>query len=179
MLSIHQAQICDIPALYNHLKRHDLESGTSGDLIFAPFEEPWSRLEDDLLKEKKEKWQKHITEVGWERCWVASDELGIYGEIKLVQQPPLRTSLHRATVMMGIERPYRALGLGSQLMKAALEWAKEQPSLEWLELGVFAHNEPAIRLYEKFCFQEVGRTVDLFRVHGNKIDDIHMTLQLP
>lgn len=178
MLDIRLATISDIPPLREHLIRHSGESGKNGDIIFAPYEESYPESEESLLASKKTKWAKPVTELGWERCWIIADENGIYGELKLTQQLPLKTALHRATLMMGIERSHRNQGLGTQLFATALAWIKEQPSLEWIDLYVFAHNEAAIALYSKIGFKEVGRVTDLFRVREQKIDDIHMTLRL-
>jgi len=138
MIKIRLAQTSDISYLRDHLSRHGLESGNHGDFIFAPYEEPWSQSEETLRADKILKWARPVTEVGWERCWIIVDENGIYGEIKLVQQP----------------------------------------SIEWIDLYVFAHNQPAIELYSKAGFVKVGRVVDLFRIKGQKIEDIHMTLKL-
>ena len=178
MIEIRLAQNFDIPYLHQHLVRHGAESGNLGDLIFTPIEEPWNKTLENLRDEKKTKWEKSIAEVGWERCWVIVDEFGIYGELKLVQFHPLKSSLHRATLMMGIERSHRSCGYGTKLITEALSWAKEQSLLEWIDLYVFAHNLPAIALYTKAGFIENSTVTDLFRVKGQKIDDVHMILKL-
>jgi RimJ/RimL family protein N-acetyltransferase len=176
--TIRLATLTDIPAYCDHLRRHYSESGRDGDLVFMPTSEPWNRSIEEVRAEKKSKWGKSVSEAGWERCWLLVESAGVFGELKLVHAPAVSSALHRATLMIGIERDFRGKGLGSQLMRAALDWARAQPSLEWLQLFVFAHNEPARALYAKFGFQEVGRTPDMFRVHGQKIDDIEMVLRL-
>ncbi|MES2856860.1 MAG: GNAT family N-acetyltransferase, partial [Bdellovibrionota bacterium] len=79
---------------------------------------------------------------------------------------------------MGIERSHRGGGWGTKLMEVAIGWAKEQPSLDWVQLYVFDHNEPAKALYRKFGFEAVGTVEDLFRVHGQRIADTHMVLNI-
>ena len=178
MIRVRPAQLTDVPPIWEHLRRHGNESGRNGDLIFAPYEEPWSRPLDELQKEKETKWSRPVTEIGWERCWVLGDKENIYGELKLAHAIGLKTSLHRALLMMGIERPHRGNGMGKLLMEEAIGWARKQPTLDWIQLNVFAHNEPAKRLYQNFGFEKVGVNRDLFRVCGQKIDDIEMVLPL-
>ena len=63
-------------------------------------------------------------------------------------------------------------------MADAIQWAKQQQTLSWLQLAVFAHNEPAKALYRKFGFIEVGTTPDMFRVFGKEVTDTAMILRL-
>ena len=178
MLEIRPARLDDIHHYWAHDLRHSAESGRDGDIIFSPYEEPWLGPEEELLQEKRDKWFKPVTEIGWERCWVLADQNGIYGDLKLVHQPEMKSTLHRARLMVGIERTHRKQGWGSRFVAIALEWAREQPSLAWVELGVFTHNPAAIELYSSFGFREVGRVPDLFRVGSESIEDIQMVLPL-
>jgi RimJ/RimL family protein N-acetyltransferase len=50
--------------------------------------------------------------------------------------------------------------------------------LAWLDLGVFAHNHRARKLYAAVGFVEVGVTRDRFRVDDTRIDDVAMVLAL-
>jgi RimJ/RimL family protein N-acetyltransferase len=178
MLTVRLAREDDIFALYEHLRRHWNESGQDGDLIFNPDDGPWSYPYDQFESAMHEAWAKPPSECGWERSWILTDGTDVFGEIKLKHDLPMKFTLHRALLSMGLERPYRGAGHGTRLMTAALEWARAQESLVWLQLGVFAHNAPARALYRKFGFTEIGTTPDLFRTHGQSIDDIEMVLRL-
>jgi len=178
MIQLRLAQLSDLPLYREHLRRHGQESGRDGDVIFSPYEEPWDRPLETLQIEKESKWPLSVTEPGWERCWILTDGNQIYGDLKLVHTLGLKTSLHRAILMMGIERSQRGKGWGKRMIETALTWASQQPSLDWVQLNVFAHNVPARRLYRSFGFGEVGTNRDLFRVYGQKIDDIEMSLCL-
>lgn len=50
----------------------------------------------------------------------------------------------------------RAQGVGSQLLSALMQLAKENFRIELLHLTVYAEN-PAMRLYRRFGFREFGR----------------------
>lgn len=176
----------DLKAIYEHDLRHVLESGQEGDVIFLPFEAGKdTRTLDEFADPKFESFAKPVTEKGWERAWIITNETPgettgakkVYGVLWLLHSPKLTASLHRCLLMMGIERSHRKDGYGSKLITEAVAWAKAQ-GLTWMQLNVFDHNEPAKALYRKFGFKEVGTTPDLFRVHGQKINDTEMLLRL-
>jgi RimJ/RimL family protein N-acetyltransferase len=178
MAIVRPARLSDLELYWKHLRRHGSESGRAGDLIFSPNEAPWDQPYYDFREEKRQKWAKPVDEIGWERTWLITDEAGVYGDLSLVHLPPIQSTLHRATLMMGMERSHRGQGYGTQLITAALAFAQLQPTLAWLQLFVFAHNEPALGLYRKFGFQESGTVPDMFRVFGKEIADTVMVLRI-
>ena len=79
---------------------------------------------------------------------------------------------------MAVAREWRQRGVGSALLAAAIDWAREQ-GLHKLSLSVFAHNEAAIGLYRKVGFVEEGRRVKQYRrASGELWDAIDMGLLL-
>ena len=81
-------------------------------------------------------------------------------------------------VGMAIAREWRGRGVGSALLAAAIEWARER-GLHKLSLGVFPHNAGAIALYRKFGFVEEGRRVKHYRrASGELWDALEMGLLL-
>ena len=81
-------------------------------------------------------------------------------------------------ISIAVAREWRGRGLGSALLAAAIEWARER-GLHKLSLGVFAHNAGAIALYRKFGFVEEGRRVKHYRrASGELWDAIDMGLLL-
>lgn len=117
-------------------------------------------------------------EPGWFRLWVArrEDDDAVVGHIDL-SGGRLATEMHRAELGMGIERAHRGLGLGPCLLDTAIAWARAE-GLAWIELGVFAQNPRAARLYRRFGFAEIGRIPDRFRIDDVVIDDVRMALRL-
>lgn len=177
MPQIRLARASDVKPHWDHFKRIGDESGRDGDYVFSPqteFEVPF----EDFEKSYAKKLDGSVIEPGWQRVWVLSDGDGVYGDLHLVHRPPLKSCLHRATLMMGIERSHRGQGFGPKLIEAAIAWARSQPTLEWLQLFVFEDNLPARALYKKFGFEENGITPDMFRVHGVKVADVSMILKL-
>jgi RimJ/RimL family protein N-acetyltransferase len=81
---------------------------------------------------------------------------------------PERAASHRCLLGMGVHRDARRQGLGGQLLDTALDWARTQPGLDWVDLEVLSNNVPARRLYERCGFVFAGELPDLFRIerHG-------------
>jgi ribosomal protein S18 acetylase RimI-like enzyme len=79
---------------------------------------------------------------------------------------------------MAVAREWRGRGVGSALLAAAIEHARER-GLHKLSLGVFAHNAAAIALYRKFGFVEEGRRIKHYRrANGELWDSVEMGLLL-
>ncbi len=56
---------------------------------------------------------------------------------------------------MQVARSHRGRGIGSSLLEASIEWAR-QAGAHKIALEVWPHNEAAIALYEKFGFEREG-----------------------
>ena len=67
--------------------------------------------------------------------------------------------------------------MGSQLIQAALDWA-QSTSVRRVELSVFARNDGAIRLYERFGVEIEGRHKQAICKRGQYIDTMTMALLL-
>jgi ribosomal protein S18 acetylase RimI-like enzyme len=79
---------------------------------------------------------------------------------------------------MAVAQEWRGQGVGSALLAAAIDWAREN-GLHKLSLGVFAHNAAAISLYRKFGFVEEGRRLKHYRRSSGELwDSIEMGLLL-
>jgi ribosomal protein S18 acetylase RimI-like enzyme len=76
---------------------------------------------------------------------------------------------------MGVHKDYRGKGIGTALLGQALEEARSL-GLERVELGVYASNLAAIRLYEKYKFQREGRKKRARKLDGVYDDIIDMAL---
>lgn len=158
-----------------HHGAHDEESGTNGDLPNGPYSRTAKRDPADVRARALLRWDTPLDEPGWRRDWGLYLGESIVGSVHL-GGGELEASLHRADLGIGIERPHRAKGQGFRLMTEAIAWARTQPTLDWIDLGVFEGNRRAIGLYERLGFVVCGKKADLFRVDGLSITDIQMTL---
>lgn len=80
---------------------------------------------------------------------------------------------HRGYLGMGLLREYRGQGLGSKLLTAVLEHAKNF-GLEKVELQVYTTNTAAVALYEKFAFEKEGLIKKFRKLDGQYFDCLAM-----
>jgi len=158
------------------MQRHFAES-ESDELIYQPGIDFRQWVKGEFIARWKNSWQAPVTTVGWERAWIVETDARIIGHADL-KSPKLSSSLHRAVFAIGLEREARGQGFGRDLSALALEWARDERLIEWVDLYVFSHNRRARALYRALGFTEVATVRDRFRVNGERIDDIHMTLRL-
>ncbi|SDB13841.1 Protein N-acetyltransferase, RimJ/RimL family [Pseudobutyrivibrio sp. YE44] len=85
---------------------------------------------------------------------------------------------HRAELGISILRDYWRLGLGTALMKACIQCAKDAGYVQ-LELNVVAENERAIAMYKEMGFEEFGRNPMGFNSRTDGFQElVYMLLRL-
>lgn len=98
----------------------------------------------------------------------------VVGNVGLSPTADMIKLRHRASIGIAIIKDCWGLGLGTLLMEEALREAKKMKYYQ-VELGVYADNERALRLYEKLGFERWGVTKNAFRLKdGAMIDEILM-----
>lgn len=75
----------------------------------------------------------------------------------------MQKTKHRATVVIGILKPYWGLGIGTAMFSELITIAKEKGILQ-LELDYIEGNERACRLYQKMGFAHTGERPDAIRL---------------
>ncbi len=85
---------------------------------------------------------------------------------------------HTAVIGMGMLKEWRNTGLGTALLKLAIEWAKENPILELLWLQVYSDNELGLGLYRKMGFEKNGILKNFFKREEKYFDNLTMTLSV-
>ena len=86
--------------------------------------------------------------------FVAEADGRIVGRLSLARDTH-PASPHVADLGLMVAAGHRRHGIGTALLDQAVAWAREN-GIEKLELHVFPHNEPAIKLYERFGFEHEG-----------------------
>jgi len=175
MTQITAIGLADIDLYLEHLGRHRAAYGNPDEIIHDPHPRDYKWDPVEKRRAHIERWSKSLNDVAWGRAWAARDGDKIVGHLSL-QHRGIPTNLHRAWLGMSVETQYRRQGIGRALVEAAIRWATSETTLAWIDLGVLAHNQPARRLYGAIGFQETGKTLDAFRVDGQSIDDIQMSL---
>jgi putative acetyltransferase len=106
------------------------------------------------LEPKRDRIRQHL-EMG-NLYLVAEADGKIIAEFTCLVDHSYEITRHTAVLGMSVDRDYRNQGIGTRLMKAAIDWARHKRIVR-LELEVYAENLAAIHLYEKFGFEVEGR----------------------
>lgn len=159
-----------------HLHAHMSESGIDN-IIYTPYSRSHRHDFEKLKEGITKRFSTSISKVNWERVFVAVENNKFVGHLDL-RGAHIESSLHRCRLGMGLDREYRARGLGSKLISYAIDWIKKETTVEYIDLYTFSHNKPAILLYKKAGFKLIGSAVDMFRVDGKSICDYQMTKKI-
>jgi RimJ/RimL family protein N-acetyltransferase len=109
--------------------------------------------------------------------FVAESQRGIVGRLSIARDPH-PASRHVADLGLMVAAQSRRQGIGWALLEQAVDWAR-QVGVHKLELHVFPHNEPAIRLYERFGFVREGYRKSHYRRGNGYVDAILMAYEVP
>jgi RimJ/RimL family protein N-acetyltransferase len=165
----------DPEAYARHIVEHMAESGRGGSPHFA-LARVWSV--EEVRAAFAERLSRSLDEPLWGRAWLLFDERRVVGHLEL-RGGRVPAEMHRATLGMGLMRAFTARGQGARLVEEAVRWARDEAGLRWIDLGVFATNAPARKLYARMGFVELGVRQDAFRLEaGPIIDDVQMALRL-
>jgi RimJ/RimL family protein N-acetyltransferase len=109
--------------------------------------------------------------------FVCETREGIAGRLSLARDPHPASS-HVADLGLMVAASARRRGIGWALLEQAVDWARGA-GVRKLELHVFPHNEPAIRLYERFGFVREGLRRRHYRRGREYVDAILMAYEVP
>lgn len=176
MITTLQSQ--SLPEFFSYLDLQLRENGKDGTPLF----QPQSRSQSGFPREKKAAFAEGLSipvgTPGWRRAWVYRDSAGeMVGHIDLrARMEPF--TCHRALLGMGVDQRFRRQGIGTDLIDHVVQWAGTSGVVEIIDLEVLAHNERALKLYQKTGFEFVGRLEDMFRIDGLSEPYILMTRKL-
>jgi putative acetyltransferase len=105
----------------------------------------------------EESWKERLAKFG-ERDYglVACVESEIVGMLSLHSGPWSTRRAHVGYLGMAVHDKWAGKGVGSALMKAAIDLADKWLNLARLELTVYTDNQAALRLYKKLGFEIEG-----------------------
>ena len=86
---------------------------------------------------------------------------------------PYRKVAHQCLFSIIVSEEFRGKGVGSLLLNNIIHLAKEHFKVEYLYLEVYDGN-PAIHLYNKFGFKQVGSQSHFIKENGNYVAKIIM-----
>lgn len=120
--------------------------------------------------DKRRDWLRYLAPD--EHLLVAEVEGKVVGSVSLSRR---RDRLaHVAGLGMAVHDDYQSRGIGTALMRAALDLADNWLNIRRVELDVYTDNLTAIRMYEKFGFETEGIRKGLAFREGDYVDAYHM-----
>jgi RimJ/RimL family protein N-acetyltransferase len=133
-----------------------------------------SSSEFKMTLEAEEKWiQNHLSDPN-RIILIAEVNSQIVGMLDFANGHRKRIA-HTGQFGMSIASPFRNQGVGSILLQALFEWAKENQFIEKICLSVHSDNQAAIALYKKMGFEIEGvRKKDLKYDNGRYVDTVLM-----
>ena len=166
-VTIRQAEIDDAEKLLNCIK------------TYVPQSEYIPKLEQEikLTIEQEKEWIYYFLTNENSLLLIAEFNNEIVGNIDLTGNRR-KIMEHTAVIGMGMLKEWRNTGLGTALLKLAIEWAKENSILELLWLQVYADNELGLGLYRKIGFVENGIMKNFFKQDGKYFDNLTMTMNV-
>ena len=157
-----------MPAVIRHAEPADI------DAIKAIYDQPSVYANTlQLPYQPVANWQKLYTAGSGFYNLVAEIEGRVVGQLGLqVCQNPRRR--HVAELGMGVAEDYQGQGIGSALLRSALELADQWLNIRRMELTVYSSNEAAIALYERFGFEVEAELADFAFQYGNYVSALCM-----
>ena len=166
-VTIRQAEIDDAEKLLHCIK------------TYIPQSEYIPKLEQEikLTIEQEKEWIYYFLTNENSLLLIAEFNNEIVGNIDLTGNRR-KIMEHTAVIGMGMLKEWRNTGLGTALLKLAIEWAKENSILELLWLQVYTDNELGLGLYRKSGFVENGIMKNFFKQDGKYFDNLTMTMNV-
>ena len=123
-------------------------------------------------------WRKRLTEqpesdYGLAAC-IDGEIIGTLG-LRFAARSPRRR--HVGEIGMAVHDDWHGRGVGTALMRAAVDLADRWLNLGRLELTVYTDNVPAMRLYERFGFKVEG-TLRRYSFRDGAYADAHIMARL-
>lgn len=98
--------------------------------------------------------------------------------VSQVSAPNRKRIAHNSELAISVKKKYWDMGIGTAVMEALIDFARNHNTIKTISLGVKASNKKAQHLYEKLGFEKVGVHRNFFNIDGNYDDEILMDLYI-
>ena len=166
-LSISKAVKDDARLLIEYL---NTVGGESDNLLFG-------KNEFHMSVEDEEKYIENISDSIDTALFVGKIN-GVVVCVGSISSPNRERISHQSDIAISVKKVYWNIGVGTELMKTLIDFAKTNGKTEIVHLGVKADNLNAIKLYKKFGFEEIGIYKKFFKIDGLFYDEVLMNLYL-
>lgn len=175
-MKIEIAKKSDLSGFFQYITLQLADNGRAGNPLFQPI----SPDQNELSVPARQRFMQGVTtlvrEPGWRLLWLVKDESErIMGHIDL---RPYDDDFcqHRVLLGMGVDKHFRRQGIGRLLIEHAIAYCRSQNWISWLDLNVLSNNLAAKNLYLDRGFRLCGEIEDRYRIEGNSISELSMTI---
>ncbi len=164
---IRQAEINDAEKLLNCIK------------IYIPQSTYIPKLQQEILLsiDQEKEWIASFMTSKNSILLIAEYENEIIGNIDLTGSRR-KAMEHTAVIGMGMLKEWRNAGLGTTLLSAVVDWARQNPILELIWLQVYTENKAALNLYKKTGFEERGILKNFFKHNNTYFHNLTMSMNV-
>ncbi|HHT20182.1 MAG TPA: GNAT family N-acetyltransferase [Tissierellia bacterium] len=166
-IDLQTPRLQDASGIIDYLNR---VGGESDNLLFG-------KDEFSLSLEQEEAWIRRMNEAPTSAAVLAIAEGEIIGLAALTSSPQPRIA-HHGEIALSVCQDYWNQGVGRELMKYLIRFAKNNGVTEIIHLGVRSDNQAALKLYRELGFYEIGRFPRFFKIGPDYFDEILMNLEL-
>ncbi|MDN3609838.1 GNAT family N-acetyltransferase [Vibrio ostreicida] len=175
-MNIVTASPTDLTSFFNYLDRQLVENVAESGVLFQPLAKEHNHVSESLRSKFRMGFESPLGAASWRKLWLAKDDSGaICGHVDLRHHSE-QYSFHRVLLGMGVASWCRQQGVGLSLMETIIKFCHQSPAIDWLDLNVLSNNTPAQQLYLKCGFSVIGEVKDFYRVDGQSLSEISMTL---
>jgi RimJ/RimL family protein N-acetyltransferase len=128
-----------------------------------------------MTLEEEQDFLENVNKNEYSRMFIIKDETKIIANGFIKANPRARIR-HKAEIAISVLKPYWGKEVGSQLLKALIDYAKSTGFIETVYLDVVSENVRAIKLYEKFGFVSYGLNKHAAKVNDKYYDWLMMRL---
>jgi ribosomal protein S18 acetylase RimI-like enzyme len=140
--------------------------------------ETWSTLTSPAPPPAELDWSFFREKIDLQDVLVAVVDGEVAGYVRIAHPFPLESSGHVLHVTgIAVGPAFQRRGVGQALVEAAIDESRSRGARR-LTLRVLAHNEAAVRLYERCGFVVEGVLRGEFFLDGNYVDDMLMAVDL-
>lgn len=135
---------------------------------------------DEVIHPSEEQCQKRIVKFQGESgslILIAELNNQIIGKLEF-RSGQRKATAHAGYFDMAVHIDLQNQGIGAILINSLLNWIKTHPTIEVVKLEVAEENSPAVALYKKFGFKEIGRDPFAAKINNEFHADLTMLLRL-
>lgn len=175
-MEIVEAKRSDLDSFFKYIGAQLVENADDASPLFQPIAKQNCMVTEQFKAKFRDGFEHSPGQQGWRKLWVVKDSnQRVVGHIDLRHYGE-EHKCHRVLLGMGVDSSLRKQGFGIKLIECVVRFCHQNPTIDWLDLNVLSNNLPAKNLYLKSGFEVIGEMTDCYRIDGESVSEMTMTL---